>query len=209
MISPELPASQFFTPEETVIDDEIFTFDEPLGESSFRVITILRVEFFLDDWRVDVSLHEKDEDSTEEISRRVVRNKNHLREIIDGLAQEYPTISDAAEIMSKANLFFDTMNAGLMKKSRLNDTTSYCDDCGPMFDKYTFLFLPSVPGTNLTASSVSLKWEAGCYGGNVVEGEFSTVKDEVLTTLEQMRSIADKGYAQKIKDITKFLAKQG
>lgn len=209
MISPELPASQFFAPEETVIADEIITLDGPLGKDSFRIITILRVEFSLDDWRVDVSLHEKDEDSTDEIFRQAVRNKNHLREIIDDFAQDYPAISNTPQIMSKANLFFDAMNAGLMKKSRLNDTTEYCDDCGPMMDKYTFLFLPSMPGTSLTASSVSLTWEAGCYGGNVVEGEFSTVKDEVLTTLEQMRSIADKDYAQKIKDIMKFLAKQG
>ncbi|MBC9705940.1 MAG: hypothetical protein H9W81_13410 [Enterococcus sp.] len=208
MISPELPAVQFFTPEETVINDETLTLDGPLGKASFRLVTILRVEFFLDEWRADISLHEKDEDSTDEIFRRAVRNKNHLREIIDGLAQDFPTISDTTQIMSKADLFFDTMNAGLMKKSRLNDTTGYCDDCGPMSDKYTFLFLPSMPGTNLTASSVSLIWEAGCYGGSVVEGEFSAVKNELLSTLEHMRSIADKDYARNIKDIMKFLAKQ-
>lgn len=123
------------------------------------------------------------------------------KSVLMGLESEYPTKVDMVDYLSLWETFYAAMPETVWIEANVTDSTGTCDQCGDTnVDTFAFLYVPAVPGSELSESSLCLQWEFGCFGGTKFTGTYDETVDDVRSLLGQMESKAKGNDKRSIKN---------
>lgn len=111
--------------------------------------------------------------------------------ILLGIETEYPDMVSSDDFLPDWKTFFTAMDKAVWVEGNVTDYAEHCEQCGDMnVDTFAFLYVPVVPRSRLTESSLCLHWEFGCFGGTKYAGTYDETVDDVRSLLNQMKSKA-------------------
>lgn len=111
--------------------------------------------------------------------------------VLLGIEAEYPDTVSANDFLPVWETFFAAMDKTVWIEANVTDASGTCEQCGDQnVDQFAFLYVPAVPGSALSESSLCLHWEFGCYGGTKYTGTYEDKVDHVRSLLTQMKAQA-------------------
>jgi hypothetical protein len=111
--------------------------------------------------------------------------------VLLGIEAEYPDMISSDDFLPVWETFFAAMDKTVWIEANVTDASGTCEQCGDQnVDQFAFLYVPAVPGSALSESSLCLHWEFGCFGGTRYTGTYEETVDDVRSMLCQMKSKA-------------------
>lgn len=111
--------------------------------------------------------------------------------VLLGIEAEYPDTISSEDFLPDWKTFFTAMDKAVWIEGNVTDYAEDCEQCGDVnVDTFAFLYVPAVPGSALSESSLCLHWEFGCFGGTKYAGTYEDKVDHVRSLLTQMESQA-------------------
>lgn len=113
------------------------------------------------------------------------------KSVLLGIEAEYPDMISSDDFLPVWETFFAAMDKTVWIEANVTDASGTCEQCGDQnVDQFAFLYVPAVPGSALSESSLCIHWEFGCYGGTRYSGTYEETVDDARSMLTQMKSQA-------------------
>lgn len=163
--------------------------DEKTGRWSSSEVS-LRISYEFEDSSVDISVYDMGTRNT--LLRESAVTFDDAKMTLTSISKDYPKRVNVKEMLSVFGIFFTVTNGSVFIDSPVGEPSSEpCENCGDIHNnRFTFLYVPSAPGTALEEPSLNLAWDNDCNGETVISGTFDTAKKEVLKALKRMKGFA-------------------
>jgi hypothetical protein len=151
---------------------------------------ILYVDYNFDSKIISISIHD-DVSRTYILGPLSAADYAQAKEILLDIEAEYPDTISSEDFLNDWETFYAAMDKTVWIEADVTDAIGTCDQCGDTnMDRFAFLYVPAVPGSSLSESSLCLHWEFGCFGGTKFAGTYEDTVDDVRDLLNQMCSKA-------------------
>ena len=200
------PATSFFASESIILSGErvqdTLTYEWKFTEK------ILYTGFNFDDKSISISIFD---DVTREYPLGPVYLKDYFtaESLLREIAMDYPEKVFPEQFLPKWAAFFKALEGSAFIHSNVTDTYDSCDQCGDYnVDVFGFLYVPAVPESGLTETSLCFHWEYGCFGGKEITGVYEDVSADVRETLGTMKQYALPKYQHSVQAALDVLEKE-